>query len=421
MLKSTALLAGGTMLALFAALPQTSVSQPGGNAPPGAQQPGQGGQRGAPPGGFGQRGGGGFGGAQATGIPAADNPFTTTVVQDFEQPWAMEFLPDGRLLVTDRQGQLKLVSRDGASVGDITGVPEVSYGGQGGFGDIVLHPQQASNNLVYVSYAVANEDSSLRGAVVARGRLMLDNAGGGRLEDLQVIWRQDPMLNSSAHYSHRIAFGPDGYMYISSGEGAQGAPAQDMSGNRGKIVRLTLDGEVPSDNPFFDRGGVTAQIWSLGHRNLLGLAFDASGQLWDVEMGPQGGDEINRVVKGENYGWPVVSNGQNYGGGDIPDHPTRPEFKAPAISWVPSISPGGMIFYDGTAFPDWQGDALVAGMSSQALIRVEIDGETGTEVGRYDMGARIRGVEQSPDGTLYLIEDGGRGSAGRLLRLTPRN
>jgi len=419
MLKITAVLAGGTMLAVFAALPQTSVAQQGGNAPPGAQPPGQGG-RGAPPGGFGQRGGG-PGGPQATGIPAADNPFMTAVVQDFEQPWAMEFLPDGRLLVTDRRGELKLVSRDGSSVGDVTGVPEVSYGGQGGFGDIVLHPEYASNNRVYVSYAVANEDASLRGAVVARARLTLDNAGGGRLEDLQVIWRQDPMLNSSAHYSHRIAFGPDGFMYISSGEGAQGTPAQDMSGNRGKIVRLTPDGEVPSDNPFFDRGGVTAQIWSLGHRNLLGLAFDESGQLWDVEMGPQGGDEINRVVKGENYGWPVVSNGQNYGGGDIPDHPTRPEFKAPAISWVPSISPGGMIFYDGTDFPDWQGDALVAGLSSMALIRVEIDGETGTEVGRYDMGARVRGVEQAPDGTLYLIEDGGRGSAGRLLRLTPRN
>jgi glucose/arabinose dehydrogenase len=194
-----------------------------------------------------------------------------------------------------------------------------------------------------------------------------------------------------------------------------------MTGNLGKIVRLTLDGAVPPDNPFADRGGVTAQIWSMGHRNPLGLTFDGSGQLWNVEMGAMGGDEINRVVSGANYGWPLVSNGSNYGGGDIPDHVTRPEFKAPAIAWVPSISPGGMIFYEGTAFPDWQGDALVAGLSSMALIRVEIDGETGSEVGRYDMGARIRGVEQSPDGTLFLIEDGGRGSAGRLLRLTPKD
>jgi glucose/arabinose dehydrogenase len=415
MLKTTAVLAGGALLAAILALPQTSVAQQGAAQPGGAQPGGAppGGGRGGPPGGGGP-------GAAATGIPAADNPFTTTVVQDLEQPWAMEFLPDGRLLVTDRRGELKLISRDGASVGDITGVPAVAYGGQGGFGDLVLHPQYATNNLVYMSYAEHNEGETARGAAVARARLVLDSSGGGRLENPQVLWRAEPKVSSSAHFGHRIAFPPDGFMYISSGERAQGTPAQDMAQTLGKIVRLTLDGAVPPDNPFAAQGGVTAQIWSLGHRNPLGLTFDRSGQLWNVEMGAMGGDEINRVVKGSNYGWPVVSNGQNYGGGDIPDHVTRPEFKAPAISWVPSISPGGMIFYYGNAFPDWQGDALVAGLSSQALIRVELNGETGREVGRYDMGARIRGVEQAPDGTLYLIEDAGRGSPGRLLRITPK-
>jgi glucose/arabinose dehydrogenase len=429
MLKTTAVLAAGALLAVIVALPPTSVAQPGGAQPGGAQPPGAGGPRGGFPGGGrggGRAGGaGGFGGgAAATGIPAADNPFNTTVVQDLGEPWAMEFLPDGRLLVTDRRGELKLISSDGSSVGDVTGVPTVVYAGQGGLGDIALHPQYATNNLVYMSYAEADAEDNLSGAAVARAKLTLDSSGGGQLENVEVLWRQDPKLRGSGHYSHRIAFSPDGFMYISSGD-RQGPVdatngAQQMTGNLGKVVRLTLDGELPPDNPFADRGGVAAQIWSMGHRNLLGLTFDRSGQLWDIEMGPAGGDEINRVVKGENYGWPLVSNGSNYNGDDIPDHVTRPEFKAPAIYWAPSISPGGMIFYYGNAFPDWQGDALVAGLGATSLIRVEINGEQGIEVGRYDMGARVRGLEQAPDGTLYLIEDGGRGSMGRLLRITPK-
>jgi glucose/arabinose dehydrogenase len=303
-------------------------------------------------------------------------------------------------------------------------VPEVSYGGQGGLGDIVLHPNYAENNMVYLSYAEEDPQNDIRGAVVALAKLTLDNAGGGKLEDVKVIWRQDPKLRGAGHYSHRIAPGPDGFLYLSSGD-RQGPidatnGAQRMDTNLGRVIRLTLDGAVPPDNPWADQGGVAAQAWSMGHRNLLGLAFDRNGQLWDVEMGAQGGDEINRVVKGQNYGWPFVSNGSNYGGGDIPDHVTRPEFKAPAIFWDPSISPGNMNFYYGTAFPDWEGDALVAGLSSMALLRVEINGETGTEVGRYPMGSRIRGVEQARDGTLYVIEDGGQGSFGRMLRITPK-
>src|SRR5690606_38270876 len=218
----------------------------------------------------------------------------------------------------------------------------------------------------------------------------------------------------------RIAFG-EGYLWISSGERQQGTPAQDMQATMGKIIRLNMDGTVPDDNPFSDQGGVTAEIWSLGHRNPLGLAFNpADGGLWNVEMAPQGGDELNYVERGSNYGWPLVSEGVNYGGAPIPDHVTRPEFKAPVIAWVPSISPGAMMFYYGGEFADWDGDVLVAGLSSQALLRVEIDGEKGTEAARYGMGQRIRSVEQGRDGTLYVIEDGARGGTGRMLKLTPK-
>ncbi len=342
--------------------------------------------------------------------------FTTTVVADFDEPWAMDFLPDGRLLVSDKQGRLLLHDPVAGASGEIAGVPEVEYGGQGGFGDVVLHPAFADNGLVYVSYAEPG-DGGTAGAAVARARLVLDD-GGGRLADLKVIWRQVPKVGGRGHYSHRIAFGPDGYLWISSGERQEQDPAQDMDGNLGKVVRLNDDGSVPGDNPFAEQGGVTAEIWSLGHRNLLGLAFDAQGRLWDVEMGPRGGDELNVVRRGANYGWPVVSNGRHYSGRDIPDHDTRPEFAAPAVFWVPSISPSSLMFYSGSEFPEWQGDAFIGGLSSEALVRVEIDGSTAREAERFAMDARIRAVEQGPDGAIWLLEDGGRGSDGRLLRLT---
>lgn len=357
--------------------------------------------------------------AKAPGATAiGELPFTRQEVARFHAPWAMTFLPDGRLLVTERGGALKLVDvRNGKAV-DITGVPDVAYGGQGGFGDVVLHPAFARNGKVYLSYAEKG-DNAERGAAVARATLTLDEGGAGTLTDLDVIWRQVPKVEGAGHYGHRIAFGPDGKLWISSSERQKFDPAQDMASNLGKIVRLNDDGSVPPDNPFADQGDVAAQVWSLGHRNVLGLAFDAQGRLWNHEMGPKGGDELNRVERGANYGYPVVSNGDHYDGKPIPDHDTRPEFKAPVITWTPVISPAGFIIYSGSAFPEWQGDGFIGGLSSKALVRVEFDGETAREAARYDMGERIREVEQGPDGAIWVLEDQQDGSGGRLLKLLP--
>ncbi len=344
----------------------------------------------------------------------ADAPFEVSPIATFDQPWAMTFLPDGRLLVTEKEGRLYVVSQTGEKSKPVSGVPEVEYGGQGGLGDVVIHPDFAKNGLVYLSYAEAGR-GDLRGAAVARGKLSLTQ-DGGRLTDVQVIWRQVPKVTGRGHYGYRIAFSPDGHLFISSGERQKFDPAQDMDQNLGKIVRLNDDGSIPSDNPFANRRGVTAEIWSLGHRNPYGLAFDAQGRLWNHEMGPQGGDELNLVVRGANYGYPLVSQGDHYGGSPIPDHDTRPEFVAPKVWWTPVISPAGLIFYTGDLFPQWKGDAFMGGMSARALIRIEVDGEAASEAERFRMGKRIREVEQGPDGAIWLLEDG---SGGRLLKLTP--
>jgi glucose/arabinose dehydrogenase len=343
--------------------------------------------------------------------------FVVTGVAKFNEPWAMTFLPDGRLLVTEKKGALK-VHAIGGKTGDVTGVPKVAYGGQGGFGDVVLHPNFATNGLVYLSYAEQGEGNT-RGAAVVRAKLTLDSNGGGALSDLKVIWRQVPKVEGQGHYGHRIAFGPTGHLFISSGERQKFEPAQDMSSNLGKIVRLNDDGSVPSDNPFASQGGVAAQVWSLGHRNPLGLAFDAEGRLWNQEMGPRGGDELNLVERGGNYGYPVVSNGDHYDGRPIPDHDKRPEFKAPKVTWNPVISPAGLLIYSGSAFPEWKGNAFIGGLSSKALIRVEINGTQAREAERYNMDQRIREVEQGPDGNLWVLEDERNGSGGRLLKLSP--
>lgn len=360
-------------------------------------------------------------GAAASTPPArTGQPFASAEFAKFNEPWAMTFLPDGRLLVTQKTGELKLFDPATKTTGDITGVPDVDHGGQGGLGDVVLHPQFASNGLVYFSYAEAG-DGDTRGGVVARGKLTLDANGGGALSGVQTIWKQVPKVSGRGHYSHRIAFSPDGtHVFIASGERQKFDPAQDMASNLGKIVRLKDDGSVPADNPFASKGGVTAQVWTSGHRNTLGIAFDAQGRLWNHEMGPKDGDELNLIVKGDNYGYPIVSNGDHYDGRPIPDHDTRPDLNAPEVTWTPVISPAGLVIYSGDLFADWKGDAFIGGLSSKALVRVEFDGETAREAARYDMGARIREVEQGPDGALWLLEDDKDGSQGRLLKLTPQ-
>ncbi len=349
-------------------------------------------------------------------VASARAPFVATEVASFDQPWAMSFLPDGRLLVTEKEGRLFVVDQNGTKSAPIAGVPDVDYGGQGGFGDIVLHPDYASNSIVYISFVEAGT-GRVRGAAVARAKLQL-NDNGGRLEGVEIIWRQVEKVSGRGHYGHRMVFSPDGYLFVSSGERQKFDPSQDMQQNLGKILRLHDDGSVPTDNPFSDQGGVATQIWSLGHRNPLGIAFDGKGRLWNVEMGPRGGDELNLVIRGANYGYPIVSNGDHYGGSEIPDHDTRPEFEAPKVWWSPVISPGDLMFYSGDVFPEWKGSAFVAGLSARGLIRVQIEGDNASEAERFDMNERIRGVRQGPNGAIWLLEDGG---GGRLLKLTPKN
>lgn len=346
----------------------------------------------------------------------ANAPFDVQPVAKLDEPWALAFLPDGRVLVTEKKGALRLVDPQSGRVGTIAGAPQVDYGGQGGFGDVAPHPQFAANGLVYLSYAEAGPGDT-RGAAVLRAKLTLDGNGGGKLDAASVIWRQEPKVSGRGHYAHRLLFGPDGKLWISSGDRQKFTPAQDMAANLGKVLRLNDDGTPAADNPFAKDGGVAAQIWSLGHRNPLGVAFDGEQRLWDVEMGPAGGDELNLVERGANYGYPVVSNGDHYDGRAIPDHPTRPEFAAPKLWWTPVISPSSMLFYSGSQFPDWRGDALITGLTAGAIVRVEIDGTNAREAERYELGRRMRGIAQSPSGELWAIEDG---ADGRLLRLMPK-
>ncbi len=268
---------------------------------------------------------------------------------------------------------------------------------------------------VYLSWAKQGPGDT-RHAVVARAELTCSVTGDCALSDLTEIWRQ-PDVTGDAHYGHRIVFSPDGrFLFISSGERQKGRPAQDRASNLGKIVRLLPDGTPAPGNPFTAEGGMAAQVWSLGHRNPLGLQFDDKGRLWDLEHGPAGGDELNLLEPGKNYGWPVVSNGDDYSGRPIPRHSTRPDFAAPAISWNPVIAPGGFIFYRGDRFPGWHGEAIVAALGIQGLVRVAIDGTEAREVARYDMGRRIRAIAERADGALLVLEDG---DGGRLLELLP--
>lgn len=350
--------------------------------------------------------------------PAAampDPPWNVESFGTFNEPWAMTFLPDGRLLVTEKSGTLRLFDTVTRTSGTVSGVPPVLYGGQGGLGDVVLHPRFRDNGLVYISYVEAGPNST-QGAAVARAR-MVTNGTGGALQDLQVVWRQSPKVTGTGHYSHRLAFGPDGMLWITSGERQKETPAQDLNSALGKVIRLRDDGTVPPDNPFAGQGDIAAQVWSYGHRNMLGIAFDGAGRLWVHEHGPAGGDELNLIERGSNYGWPRVSNGSNYDGTPIPDHAPGDGYNAPEAWWNPVIAPAGFIIYSGSAFPYFRGHGLIGGLASQAIVRVTFDGVTAREAQRYAMGRRIRELEQGPDGAIWVLEDG---AGGRLLKLTPR-
>ena len=377
-------------------------------------------------------------------LPAAAKPFTATPSGQFTAPFAMAFLPDGRLLVTEKAGVLKLRAANG-SVATVAGAPAVATGGQGGLLDVAVAPDFARSGIIYLSYA----EPRPTGSSLALVRAKLDAGAAPALSGQQVIWRAGSP-GKGGQFGAVIAFAPDGKsLFLASGERQRFTPAQDADQALGKIVHLTLDGAPARDNPGFGRTGAAsvgvidpprntggaaaapvrewrspgpntapAVTWSSGHRNPYGLAFDGGGRLWEVEMGPKGGDELNLIRRGRNYGWPRASNGDNYDGSPIPDHrPDGPDadgFEAPAAWWNPSISPGGMIIYSGTMFPAWRGSALICALSAKALIRVKLDGDRATPAEQWDMGARLRDVAQAPDGAVWVLEDGGR-----LLRLTP--
>jgi len=338
----------------------------------------------------------------------------TTVAEGLEHPWGMAFLPDGRVLVTERPGRLRVVTAQGTVGPALDGIPEVDAEGQGGLLDVALDPDFSSNRLVYVSYAEPRKGGN--GTAVARGRL-----GDDGLSDVQVIFRQQPAVASGHHFGSRLVFARDGRLFVTLGErNSARAQAQALDSHLGKVVRIERDGKVPADNPFVGRPGALPEIWSYGHRNVQGAALHPeTGELWTDEHGPKGGDELNRTLAGRNYGWPVVSYGVEYSGAKISDTPTAPGIEPPVHYWVPSIATSGLLFYTGDRFPKWKGSAFVAGLKSQQVVRLELKGNDVVHEERLLRGVvkqRVRDLEQGRDGFIYLLTDEDNG---RLLRIEP--
>jgi aldose sugar dehydrogenase len=344
----------------------------------------------------------------------ANLPFQVQVVADFESPWAMTFLPDGRMLITEKSGTLYVVSADGQERKRVDGIPAVSSEGQGGLMDVVLHPGFAQNRLIYFSYSEAGQGG--KGVVLARG--VFADGEQPVLQKVETLFRASPYVDGDGHFAGRIAFSRDGYLFFTTGERMKFEPAQDPKATLGKILRLKDDGTEAPGNPLAAKGFHPA-VWSYGHRNPLGIAFDASGNLWEQEMGPKGGDEVNLILPGRNYGYPIVSDGEHYDDKPIPDHDTRPEFEKYKVNWTPVISPAGLMIYSGKLWPQWKGDLFIGGLSSQALIRVDVEGTNARKGDQWPMGGRIREPEEGPDGAIWLLEDGRREGKGRLLKLTP--
>jgi glucose/arabinose dehydrogenase len=353
-----------------------------------------------------------------------------------ESPWGIALLPDGRVLVTEKAGRLRIFS-NGQLSAPVTGVPAVvsrpTQFEQGGLLDVAVDPAFASNGYIYLSYSEAAAqpstdatetgelrfgefvdmtDNIIRGGAVARARLV-----GNALQDVQVIWRQVPKTVGRGHFGNRMVFGPDGKLYITSGDRMRFDPAQQLSSSLGKVLRINSDGSIPADNPFASRQGARGDIYSYGHRNMLAATFDANGRLWVIEMGPLGGDELNLIQPGRNYGWPQVSNGDNYAGPSIPDHPTKKEYQEPVRTWTPVVSASGALLYTGAMYPAWRNSLIAGGLSSMSIIRLVIDGERVAHEERIWMGRRIRDVLQMPDGSIVAIVDDK--TKGDLLRLAP--
>jgi len=352
----------------------------------------------------------------------AFNGFAIEEVATFNEPWAGTFVPGmDVIVVTEKSGQVVGHDLETGKPIAFTGVPAVEYGGQGGLGDVAFLASEAgqplSGRTIYLSYAEAGSGDT-RGAAVGRGTLDCADQFNCAISDWNVIWRQQPKVTGRGHYSHRLLFSDDGnYLYVSSGDRQKMEPAQDKSNTLGTIVRLNPDGTAAEGNPFATEDCTCEQVWSFGHRNVLGIDFDAEGRLWDMEHGPDGGDELNLVKVGSNYGWPDRSYGNHYDGKRIPDHSEDDGFAKPAIHWTPVVGPGDLHFYRGEMFPMFKGNALIAGLTSEALVRVEIDGENAIEAARYPMNARVRSVFEGPDGAIWLLTDG---DSGKLLKLTAK-
>lgn len=373
-------------------------------------------------------------------------PFTVSPVATFDSPWAMAFLPGtASAIVTEKRGRLWLVDTATGVKQPVADAPSVAVGGQGGLLDVVLSPQFASDKQVYLTYSEPSANGG-SGLTLARARLVRDS-GSARLDARQILWR-DPEGGRGGQFGAIVVFAPDGRsLFLTSGDRQRFTPAQDPNAPLGKILHLTLDGKPAAGNPW--AGGIgaptvtvtdppedteeakhaigrpfiwpgpnptPAETWSIGHRNPYGLAFDSAGRLWETEMGPRGGDELNLILPGKNYGWPLVSNGDNYDGVPIPRHSTRPDLDSPKLWWNPSISPTSLLIYRGKLFPHWQGSGFIGTLTGTGLIRVTFDRDTARKAEQWDMGARIRFVGEGPDGAIYLLEDG---AGARLLKLAP--
>lgn len=378
--------------------------------------------------------------------PEASLPFKVTQVATFKFPWRIAFLPDGRMLITEKTGPVWLVTQEGAKT-PVANVPAVAYGGQGGMLGVFISPHYATDHFVYLTYSEPGEGGS--SLAMARATLSIGQDSTS-LDGLEVIWRQMPK-GRGGQFGAQIAFSPDGqYLYLTVGERQRMTPAQDPDQELGKILRLTLDGKPAPGNPMAGKTGAEtvtlinpprdtevaktapvistytfpgpnltpSETWVTGLRTPYGLAFAPDGRLWELEHGPRGGDELNLVEPGKNYGWPLVSYGVNYNGVPIPSPDTRPDLAKPVIYWVPVIAPGNLMFYSGTMFPEWKGSALLGGMETKTLNRITFDAKGGaTPAERWDVGFRIRDVEQGPDGALWMLEDA---TEGKLVKVTKK-
>ncbi|MDO6387261.1 PQQ-dependent sugar dehydrogenase [Uliginosibacterium sp. 31-12] len=344
-------------------------------------------------------------------VPSPGRIQLTEVARGLENPWALVFLPDGRMLVSERPGRLRIVTSQGQLSAPLAGVPAVLAKGQGGLLDVALDPDFARNRLVYLGYAEAGEGGA--GTAIARARL--DEAGLA-LRELRVIYRQTPKVSGNGHFGVRFALGADGKLYAALGERQKFEPAQDPQQSLGKVIRLNPDGSVPADNPFAGKAGWLPEIWSLGHRNPQGFVRQpGSDRLWLVEHGARGGDEINLLAAGTNYGWPVISYGTHYTGLKIGEGQAKPGMAQPQCYWDPSIAPGNMSFYSGDKVPGWRGNLFVAALKDQAVHRLTLDGTRISGAERIPVGKRVRDIRVGPDGWLYLITDE---SEGQILRLS---